>query len=268
MRSAALLLTAFFLFAGCESSDDSAADNGQLTDSSATSDQMYADGFVPGSGEPGDGRGDAQAGVPGEGLLPGGTTHVFDCGAADMDSISVTVRVDSTTAWIWLPQDIHMQPVRLEQMEAASGARYGGTFDETQVLFWNKGQEAVLEIGPERYDSCSRNNHRSVWEDAKLDGVDFRALGNEPGWIVDVYVGERFDVQWRYGERTADLPYVDPEMPDDSTTVFRSETDEHSLVMTLEAGGCTDSMSGFAFPVAVTILVDGSEYTGCGRPLH
>jgi len=267
MRISVVLLTAILLIAGCGPANDSASGDGQAPDSSAAAERDQATGLMPGAGEPGDGDG-ARKGVSGEGLRPGGTTHVFDCGAPGADSISVTMRVDSTRAWLWLPQDIRMQPVRLEQLEAASGARYEGSFDDTPVGVWNKGQEAIFEIGTQRYDSCTRNNYRSVWEDAKLGGIDFRALGNEPGWLVDVYVDDRFDVQWRYGERTAELPYMRPEMPDESTTVFRSETDEHSHVMTLKAGGCTDTMSGFAFPVAVTIRIDGSEYTGCGRPLH
>lgn len=202
--------------------------------------------------------------VAGQGLLPGAETHVFDCAAPGVDSLTVTVRVDSTEAMLWAPTDGAVEPVRLERVESTGGARY----ENDEAMFLRTGQEATLVVDGVRYTGCTRNNYRSVWEDAKLDGVDFRALGNEPGWIVDVYVGDRFDVQWRYGERTAELPYVDPDMPNDSTTVFTSETADHSLVMTLKAGGCTDSMSGFAFPIAVTIGIDGSEYTGCGRPLH
>jgi len=101
MRISVVFLTSILLIAGCGRANDSASGDGPGTDSTANSEQ---------------------SGVPGEGLLPGGTTHVFDCGAPGADSISVTVRVDSTRAWVWLPQDIRIQPVRLEQVEAASGA--------------------------------------------------------------------------------------------------------------------------------------------------
>lgn len=262
MRATSALLIALLLISGCRSADDAGDDasSGVAIDTTAATmpeqQQPQTAGFVP--------TGD----VVGQGVLPGGETHVFDCAAPDVDSLTVTVRVDSTEAMLWAPTDGAVDPVRLERVESTDSARYENDNPDQQAMFLSTGQEATFVVDGVRYTGCTRNNYRSVWEDAKLDGVDFRALGNEPGWIVDVYAGDRFDVQWRYGERTADLPYVDPDIPDDSTTIFRSETADHSLVMTLRAGGCTDSMSGIAFPFSVSIEIDGSEYTGCGRPLH
>lgn len=260
MRTAVILIFTSLLIAGCRSANDRPADGDVPADTMASTapatpsapEQRRSAGIVP--------TGD----VPGQGLLPDGKTHVFDCAAPDVDSLSVTVRVDSTEAMIWIPTDGATEPVSLERAQSADGARY----ENEEVMFWNRGEEATLVVDGVRYESCARNNYRSVWEDARLDGIDFRALGNEPGWIVDIHAGDRFDVQWRYGERTATLPYADPETPDDSTTVFQTETADHSLSMTITAGGCTDSMSGISFPAAVTIRIDGSEYTGCGRPLH
>ena len=258
------LFLAVCMLAGCRTGDDAPQDATPAEDATPARDSLQSAGIVP--------AGD----VPGQGLLPGGQTHVFDCTDSETGSaagvVPVTFRVDSTAAWLWLPHDVRIEPVSMQHVRSASGARYEGTFDGESVVFWNQGQEARLEIGDTVYGSCVRDNYRSVWEKAKLDGVDFRAVGNEPGWLVDIYSGDRFDVQWRYGERTAVLPYTEPNLDgdaaQDSVTVFRSQTADHTFEMTIVGGGCTDSMSGHEFAASVTIVIDGSEYTGCGRPLH
>jgi putative lipoprotein len=202
--------------------------------------------------------------VPGEGHLPDAETFVFDCSPDSGRAFSFTVRVDTTSAWLWLPPSMRVEPVRLHAVRSASGARFEGE----DVVFWNKGEEALLEVNGRSFPGCTVDHYRSVWEHAKLNGVDFRAVGNEPGWVLDIYQGDRFDLEWRYGERTAVLPYTEPGADAGGATTYRSETDEHALVVTITGGGCTDSMSGKSFDARVTIRIDGSEYTGCGRALH
>ena len=49
-------------------------------------------------------------------------------------------------ATLYLPDRIAVLP----QVRAASGAKY----QEGHVLLWNKGNEALLEIGDKRYEKC------------------------------------------------------------------------------------------------------------------
>ncbi len=42
----------------------------------------------------------------------------------------------------------------------------------------------------EPYLDCTYDRRASIWEHAKLSGVDFRAVGNEPGWVLEVREGD------------------------------------------------------------------------------
>jgi membrane-bound lysozyme inhibitor of c-type lysozyme MliC len=57
----------------------------------------------------------------------------------------------------------------------ASGERYA----DSGVSVWNKGQEATLDLNDRTY-VCVENRQRSVIEDARFRGVEFRASGLEP----------------------------------------------------------------------------------------
>ena len=82
-----------------------------------------------------------------------------------------------------------------------------GSDDESQVSPGSDGSESPSDsIEWSEEDTLS-----GPWLAARESGVDFRALGNEPGWILDIYEGERFDLRYRYGERTAVLPFTSPQ---------------------------------------------------------
>ena len=49
-----------------------------------------------------------------------------------------------------------------------------------------------------------------VWHKAKLRGVAFRAVGQEPGWLLEIINGEEILLVTNYGEKRQSLPYVDP----------------------------------------------------------
>ena len=68
---------------------------------------------------------------------------VFDC-----SGLEVMVRYGSDEAAIWLPGRYAL----LSQVRTASGIRYEGG----GILFWNKGDEALLEVDGVRYQSCKR----------------------------------------------------------------------------------------------------------------
>jgi hypothetical protein len=46
--------------------------------------------------------------------------------------------------------------------------------------------------------NCVEDSYASVWEDAKLRGVDYRGTGNEPAWIVEM-TGQRVFLKLDYG---------------------------------------------------------------------
>ena len=70
---------------------------------------------------------------------------------------------------------------RLAYVRTGSGAQYAA--DGTSV--WTKGGEAMLEVQG-RVTTCRENRRRSILEDARARGVEFRASGNEPGWVWEL----------------------------------------------------------------------------------
>lgn len=107
----------------------------------------------------------------------------------------------------------------------------------------------------------------TVWETARQQGVDFRAVGNEPGWVLDLFEGDRIRFRYDYGQREAVVPAPEPTAAA-GQTVYRAETEAHDLTVTVSDSACTDTMSGERFTATVTVELDGRTYRGCGRALE
>ena len=69
---------------------------------------------------------------------------VFDCSGLEI----IVVYYGSCEAAIWLPGRYAV----LSQVRAASGVRYEGD----GILFWSKGDEALLEVDGVRYQGCKQ----------------------------------------------------------------------------------------------------------------
>lgn len=115
----------------------------------------------------------------------------------------------------------------------------------------------------EREESLAASD---VWHAAKLRGVAFRAIGQEPGWLLEITTGEEILLVTDYGSNRNSLPYVEP-------TVYQEERrtefvlDSYDTVVEIRGTHCTDTMSGEEFEVTVTIKQTDRELHGCGRAL-
>lgn len=108
---------------------------------------------------------------------------------------------------------------------------------------------------------------RNVWHAAKLRGVAFRAIGQEPGWLLEMTTGEKILLVTNTGQTRTEYPYVEPEVfQDQRKSVFSVKQDE--LKVTIEGVNCTDIMSGEKFEVSVFIEFNGKALKGCGRALY
>lgn len=102
----------------------------------------------------------------------------------------------------------------------------------------------------------------SPWEQAKARGIGFRAVGNEPGWLVEVGSGKTpaLHAELDYGQRVLDVRHV-------QTTArgFRGNaTDGTRITLDIERVPCRDDMSGQPFPAKATLQVGDKSYSGCG----
>lgn len=119
-------------------------------------------------------------------------------------------------------------------------------------------------VAPEpRVDEASITN---VWHKAKLRGVAFRAVGQEPGWLLEITNGEEVLLVTDYGSTRTSMPYVEP-------VVYREERrtqyilEAYNTIVEIRGELCTDTMSGESFEVTVTIIQTDRELQGCGRAL-
>ncbi|WP_176466210.1 MliC family protein [Aliifodinibius salipaludis] len=181
---------------------------------------------------------------------------VYNCA----DSLQFTAHVTSDSTWLFLSDTtLKVMPVK-----AGSGARYEGN----SYLYWSKGSEAVFQKPKGSFMTCQSVPKERAWAAAKLRGVDFRALGQEPGWFLELQKENQLKYVGNYGEDTLIVESPEPEADSqDKRTVYRAESAQQTLELVIEDTPCTDIMSGFDFPQTVRVTVDGETYRGCGRYL-
>jgi len=182
-------------------------------------------------------------------------TMVYECD----DGYEFVARVEGDTAWLFLPR----QTLALLQV-SGSRRQYQGD----GVRFRTDGEQAQIrqQSGPER--ECVNNRRRAVWEHAKLSGVHFRAVGNEPGWYLEIGP-ERIVLVADYGASRFEFPAVEPGVDESNrTAVYETTGGEQRLSVTIETRRCTDAMSGESFESTVSVSLDARLLHGCGKSLH
>jgi putative lipoprotein len=188
---------------------------------------------------------------------PPGKTYVYEC----PDEFGFAARIEGETAWLFLPSGT----ISLPHVPAASGAKY----QDGATIYWSKGEVAVLERADQTRVECINNRAKAIWEDAKLRGADFRATGNEPGWHLEISRGYGIVFVTNYGSDRYTFRTPAPISNEESrSTSYAVNENGHELAITLEGRRCTDSMSGAQFETTVTVMLDGTRFAGCGRPLH
>lgn len=104
------------------------------------------------------------------------------------------------------------------------------------------------------------------WDAARRAGAGFRAVGNEPGWFVEVHPDVLVFVT-NFGEDRYTFPGYSESAPDAEPFVYEASADGHMISVTLTDEPCQDSMSGEPFDTTVTVVFDEEAFQGCGRPL-
>jgi putative lipoprotein len=194
-----------------------------------------------------------------------GTTAVFDCSDPDGGDFDFVMRTGPGEIAVWLPLRFNRPYLVLGQIRAASGARYEGD----GVTVWTHADEALLIVDGEQFGGCALDRARSIWEHAKLSGVDFRAVGNEPGWHLEIRNGDRLQFVYDYGQSEVIAPAPDPLVEAGSRqATYDIQTDTYMLTVRIHGSECIDSMSGEMFESSVVVDLDGKTFQGCGRALH
>ena len=181
------------------------------------------------------------------------STYVFIC----PDQTEYVVRTKSAEAWVFRPG----VSLRLTATSATAPANYSDGKFELRIM----GEQAQLGSTGSQLQDCHNDRRRAIWEKAKLDGADFRAIGNEPPWVLEIQQQSRVVLVTDYGAKRVELPLPSPRDDRDARTT-RWNADGFQLEII--GRPCSDSLSGEAFKSTVTVTWHGQTLRGCGRALH
>ena len=140
-----------------------------------------------------------------------------------------------------------MRPVR-----TASGAKHEAVGDPS-TWFWSKGDSAMVAVRGRDYPQCAV---------VKAGSTPFRAMGNEPGWRLDI-AGGQMNLIANYGDTRVTVPAPAPETISGGMR-YRASTSEGPLIATVLDKRCADTMTGMPFPNSVVLELAGRTLNGCG----
>jgi len=155
--------------------------------------------------------------------------------------------------------DFSGRSLTLQHGESLVGARYA---DKQGNAFTRDGDHATLELAGGESHACTPSNTVSPWNDAVARGVTFRAIGNEPGWWVEIGGGAHpaLHAVLDYGDRALDVADLVS-----APGRFSGRTSNGAeVVLIAERAECHDGMSGAAFEATATLAAGDKVYRGCG----
>jgi len=107
-----------------------------------------------------------------------------------------------------------------------------------------------------------------VWEQAKAEGVHFRAVGNEPGWLVEVRDDKRIKFVNDYGDLEIKAPVDDLWLgPAGEDKIYYVENEAVQFQVIIMKKSYQDTMSGESYPYQVRVVFPNKSYVGGGRLL-
>jgi len=191
--------------------------------------------------------------------VPAGVLRVYVWHCADGQTLVMRNLVREKAIAI----DFHDGTRRLDQTVSASGARYA----DSMVVFWTKGSTATLERQGAPPVQCEERRADSLREDARARGVVYRALGNEPGWVLEVGPASRLSWTTNWGQDRFDFEQAQAATVPDGTTVYTAQQGDVSIRASIKAERCVDD-GEVEFDHVVTVESGGQTLRGCGTRLN
>ncbi len=161
----------------------------------------------------------------------------------------------------WLASEYHLPSGSLEALAASpqitlQEVNCGGTL-------WAALGARLIEIDSERA--------LAPWDGVFFELArdrDFRALGQEPGWQLEIRKGAEMRLTYDYGAGTAVTPAGRVQIdPTSGTRTYHAVTEANDLRVVIVPVPCADTMSGRAFAATVSVTLNGRTLRGCGEEL-
>jgi membrane-bound inhibitor of C-type lysozyme len=157
--------------------------------------------------------------------------------------------------------DFHDGTRRLDQTMSASGARYA----DAVAAFWIKGSAATLERQGAPLVKCEERRAESLVEDARARGVEFRAVGNEPGWVLEVGPAGRISWTTNFGAERFDFDRSQSTAAEGAQR-YTAQQGMNAIGVTVRAERCVDD-GEVEFGHSASVEFAGQTYRGCGLEL-
>lgn len=189
-----------------------------------------------------------------------GSTSVFVCEIPGESSFEFTVRFGPGELAAWLPRQFERPYLVLALRDDDGSAEYA----EGDVSIRLRGDVADLGVGQSLYENCRRDAERSAWEHAKLTGVDFRATGDDPDWVLEIR--NKREISWIVTADGIDVRATAAAVEQRGDMgIYRAPTG--SGMLEIQVGGAACPAGGLDGS-AVAVFLEGVMYPGCGRALH
>lgn len=159
--------------------------------------------------------------------------------------------------------------MQTETMNTTQGKAWRGLILAALMPWWlaacGDATEPDTAAAPEDAEPLSR-----PWVDARARGVGFRAVGNEPGWHLEIYPDSHLHLVLDYGSRTIEVPAPATEterLGDVTVTVRSTEAEGEPLYIEVRETLCQDTMADQQFDYQVLVRLGERELEGCGHSL-
>ena len=163
--------------------------------------------------------------------------------------------------WLFLPD----HAVQLPLAEDGPDAIYLGA----GIRFQYRNGQARLELPDSHYEHCRNNPQRAAREHARLNGVDFRATGYAPDWILEITLDG--DMKLVTGSNDTTYHFTTPEplvIESEHKTLYSARNKAHQIVVELAGTPCRNISTGEIREVTVHISIDEQRLKGCGGALR
>jgi uncharacterized membrane protein/membrane-bound inhibitor of C-type lysozyme len=184
---------------------------------------------------------------------PLASTMVYNCNGYEF-----IARLGPGEMALWLPD----RYVILSQIRSTAGVRY----QESAIVFLLEDSETTLTLGGVQFRDCKLMPERAPWADARRRHVDFRAVGHDPGWSLEI----QRDRQLHLVGDDDSLRVITPDPGEqlvEQGRVYHTVTERNDLRVEIVEESCTDSITGETLASRVVVAIDGITLYGCGRNL-
>jgi putative lipoprotein len=144
----------------------------------------------------------------------------------------------------------------------------GFLYQSPMAALRGKGDDLEYSIGRRAPSQCVAINdslHRVLTE-RRAAGARWRAVGQEPGWNVEIMADDAMLAVLDYGEVRRSTPPAQ-RSGEGARQEWAATTESGSLRLTIERAPCSDTMSGERYWFTATLVVDDRTLRGCAQPL-